>query len=45
VGEIFLCNNQTKGVFQVQPQFLGKAITSLGGGCQKLFVVEGRFHK
>lgn len=40
VGETFLCNAQTKGLLEVQPAFLGRAITSLGGGCAKLFVVE-----
>jgi len=26
----------------VQSQFLGKAITGLGGGCGKLYVIEGK---
>ena len=45
VGEIFLCNSQTQGILQVQSSFLGRAITSLGGGCSKLFVVEGKSRK
>jgi hypothetical protein len=28
----------------VQTQFLGKAITGLGGGCSKLFVIEGNIN-
>ena len=41
VGEVFLVSNSTDGLPQVQSQFLGKAITGLGGGCAKLFVIEG----
>ena len=42
VGEIFLCGPETVGELSVLPQFLGKAITGLGGGCQKMFVIEGK---
>ena len=49
VGEIFLCGPETEGKLEVLDQFLGKAITGLGGGCKKMFVLEGklfslRFH-
>jgi hypothetical protein len=33
VGEIFMLSGSTDGQPQVQSQFLGKAITGLGGGC------------
>jgi hypothetical protein len=42
VGEVFLCNNETSGILEVLPQFLGRAITSLGGGCNKLYVIESK---
>jgi hypothetical protein len=41
VGEIFMCSQQTDGILEVLPPFLGKAITGLGGGCNKMFVIEG----
>ena len=40
VGEIFICGKETNGTLQVLPQYLGKAITGLGGGCDQLFVIE-----
>jgi hypothetical protein len=40
VGEIFLCNKETHGRLTVLENFLGRAITSLGGGCEKLYVIE-----
>lgn len=43
VGEIFLCGPETSGELDVLNQFLGKAITGLGGGCKKMFVIEGKF--
>ena len=42
VGEIFLCGPETTGELDVLNQFLGKAITGLGGGCKKMFVIEGK---
>lgn len=45
VGEIFLLSQTTDGIPQVQSQFLGKAITGLGGGCSKMFVIEGKIPK
>jgi hemoglobin-like flavoprotein len=45
VGEIYVCSQQTNGKLEVQPQFLGKAITGFGGGFDKIFVLEeGKFH-
>ena len=45
VGEIFLCGPETDGKLEVLNQFLGKAITGLGGGCKKMYVLEGKLHK
>ena len=42
VGEIFLCSEETNGIPEVLPHFLGKAITGFGGGCSKMFVMEGK---
>lgn len=42
VGEIFLCGPETDGNLQVLNQFLGKAITGLGGGSNKMYVLEGK---
>ena len=42
VGEIFLCGQETNGQLEVLHQFLGKAITGLGGGCKKMYVIEGK---
>ena len=41
VGEIFIVGSQTDGKLEVLPNFLGKSITGLGGGCKKMFVIEG----
>lgn len=43
VGEIFLCGPETEGKLEVLSQFLGKAITGLGGGCKKMYVIEGKY--
>lgn len=43
VGEIFLVGEQTDGILEILPQFLGKAITGLGGGCSKMYVIEGNY--
>ena len=43
VGEIFLCGPETNGEFHMMGQFLGKAVTGLGGGCKKMFVIEGKY--
>lgn len=43
VGEIFVCGPETQGELKVLNRFLGKAITGLGGGCHKMFVIEGKF--
>ncbi len=40
VGEIFICGKETDGALQVLPQYLGKAITGLGGGTDQLYVIE-----
>ena len=42
VGEIFLCGPETEGKLEVLNQFLGKAITGLGGGCKRMYVLEGK---
>ena len=43
VGEVFICGPETKGELQVMDQFLGKAVTGFGGGCKKMFVIEGKY--
>ena len=43
VGEVFICGPETKGELQVMDQFLGKAVTGVGGGCKKMFVIEGKY--
>ena len=43
VGEIFLCGPETDGKLVVLNQFLGKAMTGLGGGCKKMYVIEGKW--
>ena len=40
VGEIFMCGPETAGKLEVLNQFLGKAMTGLGGGCKKMYVIE-----
>jgi len=40
VGEIFFCGKDSEGVLEVMPTYLGKAITGLGGGSEKLYVIE-----
>lgn len=42
VGEIFLCGPETDGKLEVLDSFLGKAITGLGGGCKRMYVLEGK---
>jgi|TARA_B110001450_G_scaffold253146_1_gene276110 hypothetical protein len=44
VGEIFLCGPETEGKLEVLNQFLGKAITGLGGGCKRMYVLEGKLN-
>ena len=44
VGEIFLCGPETEGKLEVLNQFLGKAITGLGGGCKRMYVLEGKLY-
>jgi len=39
VGEIFLCDSSTDGNLIVLDQFLGRAMTKLGGGCNKMYVI------
>lgn len=43
VGEVFLCGPETEGKLEVLNQFLGKAMTGLGGGCKKMYVLEGKY--
>jgi len=45
VGEVFLCGPETEGELNIIGQFLGKAVTGLGGGCKKMFVIEGKSHQ
>ena len=40
VGEVFICGQDSEGTLEVLPQYLGKAITGLGGGCDQMFVIE-----
>lgn len=40
VGEIFYCSEETNGTLEPLPQFLGKAITGMGGGFNKMYVLE-----
>lgn len=42
VGEVFICGLDSDGALEVLPQYLGKAITGLGGGCDQMFVIEGK---
>ena len=37
---MFICGKETNGALQVLPQYLGKAITGLGGGTDQLYVIE-----
>lgn len=39
-GEIFMTSNETNGGLEMLSFFKGKLISSLGGGQQKLFVIE-----
>lgn len=39
-GEVFLCSTETQGCLEVLPIFKGKYISSLGGGFNKLFILQ-----
>ena len=41
VGEVFYCGSDSNGALEVLPQYLGTAITGLGGGADQMFVIEG----
>ena len=40
VGEILICNRETKGQFEPVKYFFGKVILAIGGGGDKIFIVE-----
>ena len=40
VGEILICNKETKGKFEPLKHFIGKVILAIGGGGDKIFIVE-----
>ena len=40
VGEILICNRETKGKFEPVKYFFGKVILAIGGGGDKIFIVE-----
>ena len=40
VGEILICNTETKGTFESLKCFIGKVILTIGGGGDKIYVVE-----
>ena len=40
VGEILICNKQTKGKFEQLKHFIGKQVSTIGGGGDKIYVVE-----
>jgi hypothetical protein len=42
VGEILICNKDTKGKFESLKNFIGKVIVTMGGGFDKIYVVEER---
>lgn len=40
VGEIIICNKDTKGKFQPINEFIGKSIIGIGGGENKTYIIE-----
>lgn len=40
VGEIIICNKDTKGKFQPINEFIGKSIIGIGGGEDKTYIIE-----
>jgi len=40
VGEILICNKETKGKFEPLKHFIGKVILAIGGGGDKIYIVE-----
>ena len=40
VGEVLICNKETKGKFEPLKYFIGKVINAIGGGGNKIYVVE-----
>ena len=40
VGEILICNRETKGKFEPVKYFFGKVILAIGGGGDKIFIVQ-----
>lgn len=40
VGEVIICNRDTKGKFQQIPEFTGKSIIGIGGGEDKTYIIE-----
>ena len=43
VGEILICNRETKGKFEPVKYFFGKVILAIGGGGDKIFIVEEKY--
>lgn len=41
VGEILICSKDTKGKFESLKYFIGKVILTIGGGGDKIYIVEG----
>ena len=44
VGEILICNKDTKGKFEPLKHFIGKVILAIGGGGDTVYVVEDKDH-
>ena len=42
VGEVLICNKETKGKFEPLKYFIGKVILTIGGGGDKIYVVEDK---
>jgi hypothetical protein len=40
VGEILLCSKDTKGKFESLKPFMGKVMVTIGGGADKIYIVE-----
>jgi hypothetical protein len=40
VGEILICNKDTRGKFESLKYFIGKVIINIGGGGEKIFIIE-----
>ena len=40
VGEILICNKDTRGKFESLKYFIGKVIINIGGGGEKIYIIE-----